>query len=54
MIAASVMYLTALPAFTDNTICRIDDGANAILVGPGSRSPWPRHSMAVGSAWRRF
>jgi hydroxyacylglutathione hydrolase len=35
MIAASVMNLTALPAFTDNTIWKIDDGANAVVVDPG-------------------
>jgi hydroxyacylglutathione hydrolase len=35
MIAASVMDLTALPAFTDNTIWNIDDDANAIVVDPG-------------------
>jgi hydroxyacylglutathione hydrolase len=39
MIAASVMNLTALPAFTDNYIWMIDDGARAIVVDPGEPGP---------------
>jgi len=39
MIAPSVMNLTALPAFTDNYIWMIDDGARAIVVDPGEPEP---------------
>jgi competence protein ComEC len=39
MIAPSVMNLTALPAFTDNYIWMIDDGARAIVVDPGEPGP---------------
>jgi hydroxyacylglutathione hydrolase len=39
MIAPSVMNLTALPAFADNYIWMIDDGARAIVVDPGEPGP---------------
>jgi hydroxyacylglutathione hydrolase len=39
MIAPSVMNLTALPAFADNYIWMIDDGARAIVVDPGEAGP---------------
>jgi len=39
MIAPFVMNLTALPAFADNYIWMIDDGARAIVVDPGEPGP---------------
>jgi hydroxyacylglutathione hydrolase len=39
MIAPSVMNLTAVPAFADNYIWMIDDGARAIVVDPGESGP---------------
>jgi hydroxyacylglutathione hydrolase len=39
MIAPSVMNLTALPAFADNYIWMLDDGARAIVVDPGEPGP---------------
>ena len=39
MIAPSVMKLTALPAFSDNYIWMLDDGAKALVVDPGEAGP---------------
>ena len=39
MIAPSVMNLTALPAFSDNYIWMLDDGAKALVVDPGEAGP---------------
>ncbi len=54
MIAPSVMNLTALPAFVDNYIWMLDDGARAIVVDPGEPGPVHEALDARASNWRGF
>ena len=53
MIAPSVMNLIALPAFADNCISMIDDGARAI-VDAGEPAPLTEALDARRLEWRRF
>jgi hydroxyacylglutathione hydrolase len=48
------MNLVALPAFADNYIWMLHDGAQAVVVDPGDAAPVQRRSTGWACSWRRF
>jgi hypothetical protein len=48
------MNLVALPAFADNYIWMLHDGAQAVVVDPGDAAPVQAALDRLGCSWRRF